>query len=180
MVPRALATDTVGRSLPRNGKAAMQPRSTKGGRLWLWLLGGTAGLCSGLHTGAQAQSAEGHIVVMRDVPTRHAFLPKSGEALIVKTAPFGEVWGGISPGKVISDAEASSVFGQANAHRSGTREAFSHEVIATGDLGLGAATLDRGPSVGSGVAGIVGQSLDTGLGALRTGLGQVQSALGSQ
>lgn len=117
---------------------------------------------------------------MRDVPTRHAFLPKSGEALIVKTAPFGEIWGGISPGKVLSDAEASSVVGQGNAFGPRAREALSYEVITAGDVGVGAATLDRGHSVGSSIAGIVNQSLDTGLGALRTGLGQVKSALGPQ
>ena len=158
----------------------MQHKSTKDGRLWLWLLGGTAGLCAGLNTDAQAQDVDGHIVVMRDVPTRHAFLPKSGDALIVKTAPFEEVWGGISPGKVLSDAEASSVVGQGNALGPGSREALSYDMIKGGDVGIGAATLDRGHSAGSGLAGIVGQSLDTGLGALRTGLGQVQSVVGSQ
>lgn len=158
----------------------MQHKSTKGGRLWFWLLGGTAGLCAGLPTGAQAQDADGHIVVMRDVPTRHAFLPKSGDALIVKTAPFEDVWGGISPGRVLSDAEASSVVGQGKALDPGSREDMSHEVIRAGDVAVGAVTFDRGQSGGSGVAGIVGQSLDTGLGALRTGLGQVQSAVGSR
>jgi hypothetical protein len=129
-----------------------------------------------LSTAAAAQQAEGVIVVARDVPERYAFLPGSGEALTVKTAPFVEVWAGINPGRPISNSAADAIAARTTSRN--PRLQYLGSDFAT------ALRLETNPSVSnqsnsqrSGVGTLVGQAIDGGMGSLRSGLDQMQSAL---
>ena len=125
-----------------------------------------------------AQDTEGVLVVGRDVPERYAFLPGTGEALTVKTAPFVDVWAGINPGKPITDSAADAVAAKTTGPRLGPQD-FGGDAAAF-QLETGSAALNQSHAQGSGVGGLVGQAVDGGMSSLRSGLDQIQSALRPQ
>ena len=156
----------------------MQRKSTSGTMAHAAVLSGALTLMILPHL-AHGQELQGAIVVSRDVPERYAFLPGAGEALTVKTAPFGDVWSGTNPAKVLSDVEAENVVGQQTPGPGLLPHGFGHpDNLGAAHSGVAAGGTDRSGSFASSVGGVVGQSLETGLGALKTGLGQMQSALG--
>ena len=132
----------------------------------------------GLPIATHAQEIEGAIIVARDVPTRHAFLPGSGEPLVVNTAPFVDVWGGISPGTPMNDHEADAVVGRFDKRHQTAADLDRMGRFAPDAVAMDATSLNGGGSAQSGIGGIVGQALDSGLGSLKAGLDQVQSVLG--
>ena len=127
----------------------------------------------------QAQEVQGAIVVARDVPERYAFLPGSGEALTVQTAPFVNIWSGISLGDPIPDAAADAVAakttGPDNAMRGVRLESLDID-SASREPGVG----NQATSQAGGVGALVAQALDNGMSSLHTGLDQMQSALGQR
>jgi hypothetical protein len=128
---------------------------------------------------ALAQEVEGGIVVARDVPERYAFLPGSGEALVVKTAPFLDVWAGISPGAPIPDSAADSVAAKTT---SPGQDIHDMKFASADALRLegNASALHQSSAQGSGIGALVGQSVDSGISSLHSGLGQLQTALGNR
>ena len=157
----------------------MKPPGNSFSRRSGWVFCIVAGIAGALPTTALAQEVEGAIVVARDVPERYAFLPGSGEALTVKTAPFLDVWAGINPGKPIADAAADSVAARTTGPETGT-QALGNNPAAAFRLETGSAALNQSHAQGSGVGGLVGQAVDVGMSSLRSGLDQMQSALRPQ
>lgn len=144
-----------------------------------WVLAVIAAGLGALPTAGLAQDSEGVLVVGRDVPERYAFLPGTGEALTVKTAPFVDVWAGINPGKPITDSAADAVAAKTTGPRL-SPEDFGTNPAAAFRLETGAAALNQSHAQGSGVGGLVGQAVDGGMSSLRSGLDQIQSALRPQ
>jgi hypothetical protein len=128
---------------------------------------------------AHAQELEGAIVVARDVPERYAFLPGTGEALTVKTAPFLDVWAGINPGKPIPDAAADAVAAKTTGPTLNIQDLGINSADAI-RLEAGSTALSQSHAQGSGVGALVGQAVGGGISSLQSGLGQMQSALRPQ
>ncbi len=144
-----------------------------------WLLGVVAAVLGTLSTTALAQETEGVLVVARDVPERYAFLPGSGQALTVKTAPFLEVWAGIGPGAPIPDAAADAVAARTTGPDTGM-QALGIDSADAIRLEANSTSLSQSHAQGSGVGALVGQAVGGGMGSLRSGLDQMQSALQPQ
>ena len=143
-------------------------------RAWLFVAGGICGL---LPAPLHAEELEGAIVVARDVPTRHAFLPGTGEPLIVKTAPFLDVWGAINPGEPLTDGEAETIVGRWHTRGLAINDLDKANHLAADSAAVSAAGLDRGGSAGAGIGGLVSEALDSGLGSLQVGLGEMRAAV---
>lgn len=144
-----------------------------------WVFAVVAGGLGTLSSTALAQDTEGVIVVARDVPERYAFLPGSGEALTVKTAPFVEIWAGINPGKPIPDSAADAVAAKTTGPSLGLQD-LGNNPAAAFRLETSSGALNQSHAQGSGVGGLVGQAVDGGISSLRSGLDQMQSALRPQ
>ena len=144
-----------------------------------WAFAIVAAGLGALPTAALAQDTEGVIVVSRDVPERYAFLPGTGEALTVKTAPFLDVWAGINPGSPITDSAADAVAAKTTGPRLNPKD-FTGDPSAALRLEGGASALTQSHAQGSGVGGLFGQAVDGGMSSLHSGLDQIQSALRPQ
>lgn len=127
-------------------------------------------------TTAVAQQAEGVIVIARDVPERYAFLPGSGEALTVKTAPFVDVWAGMNPGEPISNSAADAIAAKTTSPNPRWQYLASDSAAAF-RLETDSSVPNQSHAQGSGVGGLIGQAVDGGMSSLRSGLDQMQSAL---
>ncbi len=124
--------------------------------------------------------AGGVIIIGRDVPTRHAFLPGTGEATVVRTAPDMRVFSalGIS-GQPMSDDEAANVAaatGQFETNNFYLQDSGNHVVNTlrqtTGQFAESGAS-------GGGLGGSIASTISTGMSGLQGGLSALRSVLGA-
>lgn len=129
-------------------------------------------------TGTGPTAPPGSFVIVRDVPTRPAYEPGSGDATWVETSPNRAFVDALNVGlSVIDDAAAASIAsGPALTEQQAKAMTFQATDQMIGDTmvssGLSGLNQPGGGSIGS----VVGTSLDAGLSAAGAG---IDSAIGS-
>ena len=127
-----------------------------------------AELPGALQPGAE-QVPPGNLLILRMVPPRNAIIPGAGAAVTAPTAPPSGIFSGVTGiARVLSDNEAASITSNLpsaeNGHfvRSAVDETFRQQPA------LGGSATER--AAGSGLGGAISGAIETGLGALKSGL----------
>lgn len=126
---------------------------------------------------AETTAPPGSIIISRDVPLRPAHIPKDpGQVNAVQASPAGVVLGAVGQmGTPLSDSEAAAI--SANSYSAGhvgpDNSAAPDQTLLNSMASSDSSSLGQTSAAG----GMIGSAINSGLGAIGTGMSALNSAL---